>query len=122
MECDSCRFKFPVLIFIGDSDAITSGLSSLTNKTSLSVYAVFVENLRAVLMNGSWVLPRIEQVIHPTVAPGESLQDFLRRKAYVSVTYTCVRCGGSARFLKEEAIDSFSEKYAVFVDHGITMK
>lgn len=108
LHCKNCSFEFPVLVFSGDSDWITSGLRTRTDTESKTVYVYVHDGVHP-----PGVSVDLVEVSRTKSIPGESFQDFQVRAAsnkdrYI---YRCVKCNGArAEATEKLRLEEFVKK------------
>ena len=116
IKCDSCGEEFPDFIFVADTDMVTYGCLSLTNKNkeialTLAGEAESIKDVEERIGQGFHVL-EVEYEDRTPSTKGQSFQDFLKTYKPPLPIYHCIYCHSKAFVNRTETKDQF-------LSHGV---
>ena len=120
-ECTECGERFPVFIFVADTDMVTTGCVALTGKSNDIILAIQgpEESLQDIEVRAGSNHKIVGATYEASAAAQTgSFQKYLKSYQPAVPTYTCVYCGGSAKVIKHETKEQFLNYGTIEVLNG----
>lgn len=113
VQCIKCRESFPVFVFSGETDMLTSGCAALTGaaeKDIVITYQAASESdvqLEQRIGNGYKVVAVFFEKQNSEATTSGSFQSFLKNYIPPKAVYQCIYCGSNTEIIGQESKEEF---------------